>query len=115
MCMLSCKEEVTNTRCLPACTVNPYESCLNMHKLRDVSADCVSTNSGAILKILRGTILKINPHNTAVLTCINPPVLLGRPRVCVTTLMQFAVSLRSEALLTSYKGSLWAPPSFIFL
>ncbi len=34
--------------------------------------------------------------------------------MCVTTLMQFAVSLRSEALLTSYKGSLWAPPSFIF-
>ena len=66
MCMLSCKEELTNTRCLPACTVNPYESCLNTHKLRDVSAYCVSTNSGAIL---RGTILKINPHNTAVLTC----------------------------------------------
>ena len=73
MCTLSGKEDVTITRCLSACTVNP-------HKLRDVSAYCVSTNRGAIL---HGAILKINPHNTAVLTCINPPVLLGRPRVCV--------------------------------
>ncbi len=105
ICTPSGNGQVTITPGLPACTVNPYAACLNTHKLRDAGAVRVSTNSGAILKILCGAILKINPHNTAVLTCINPPVLLGRPRVCVcvTTLMQFAVSLRSEALPTSYK------------
>ena len=49
MCTLSSKEEVTNTRCLPAADAHSDSGLSDTHKLRDVTAYRVASNSNPAL------------------------------------------------------------------
>ena len=49
MCTLSSKEEVTNARCLPAADAHSDSGLSDTHKLRDVTAYRVASNSNPAL------------------------------------------------------------------